>query len=98
MIRLPANSLSPMSNDWLIVPKYLSETSRLLRIIFHKWRVTTTFPKTKYNIRFVFFPLKLVQNFSVINIGACMIKWQEIECVKNLRPASFLRIGKAHIH
>lgn len=59
MIRLPANSLSPMSNDWLIVPKYLSETSRLLRIIFHKWRVTSTsnilnvFLSSLYSLAFV---------------------------------------------
>lgn len=40
-LRLPTNSLSPISCEWITAPRYLTETSRLLKIIFHKWRVMT---------------------------------------------------------
>lgn len=39
-MRLPANSMSPISTEWVTAPEHLSETSRLLNCIFHKWRVS----------------------------------------------------------
>lgn len=51
-LRLPTNSLSPISCEWITAPRYLTETSRLLKIIFHKWRVILTkwiYPKKKKN-------------------------------------------------
>lgn len=35
---LPPNSMSPLSLEWPIAPKFLTETSRLLRNIYHRWR------------------------------------------------------------
>lgn len=43
-LRLPANSLSPISNEWITAPCHLTETSRLLQNIFHKWRVSIAMP------------------------------------------------------
>lgn len=37
-LRLPPNTLSPLSIDWPTAPKFLSETSRLLRAIYHRWK------------------------------------------------------------
>uniref|UniRef100_A0ABK9N723 Myosin motor domain-containing protein n=1 Tax=Glossina morsitans morsitans TaxID=37546 RepID=A0ABK9N723_GLOMM len=37
-LRLPPNTLSPLSMDWPTAPKFLSETSRLLRAIYHRWK------------------------------------------------------------
>ncbi|KAG5671774.1 hypothetical protein PVAND_001951 [Polypedilum vanderplanki] len=37
-MRLHANSLSPISTEWPTGPKFLSECSQLLKIIFHRWR------------------------------------------------------------
>lgn len=39
-LRLPANSMSPISTEWVAAPRFLTETSRLLRQIFHRWRVS----------------------------------------------------------
>lgn len=39
MMKLPPGSMSPISNEWITAPVYLTETSCLLRSIFHKWRV-----------------------------------------------------------
>lgn len=41
-LRLPANSMSPISGEWIVAPRFLAETSRLLRQIFHRWRVSRT--------------------------------------------------------
>lgn len=41
-LRLPANSMSPISTEWIVAPRFLTETSRLLRQIFHRWRVSMT--------------------------------------------------------
>uniref|UniRef100_A0A336LWW2 CSON002516 protein n=1 Tax=Culicoides sonorensis TaxID=179676 RepID=A0A336LWW2_CULSO len=38
LIRLPANSLSPLCNEWPSAPPFLQETSMLLRQIYHRWR------------------------------------------------------------
>ena len=38
-MRLQANSLSPISTEWPSAPKFLTETSQLLKTIFHRWRV-----------------------------------------------------------
>ncbi|XP_053945830.1 unconventional myosin-Ib isoform X2 [Anastrepha ludens] len=37
-MRLPPNTLSPLSTDWPTSPKFLAETSRLLRVIYHRWK------------------------------------------------------------
>ncbi|XP_037946319.1 unconventional myosin-Ib [Teleopsis dalmanni] len=37
-LRLPPNTLSPLSTEWPTAPKFLSETSRLLRSIYHRWK------------------------------------------------------------
>ncbi|KAI8119708.1 Unconventional myosin-Ib [Lucilia cuprina] len=37
-LRLPPNTLSPLSMDWPTAPKFLNETSRLLRAIYHRWK------------------------------------------------------------
>lgn len=37
-LRLPPNTLSPLSMDWPAAPKFLTETSRLLRAIYHRWK------------------------------------------------------------
>ncbi|XP_067617523.1 unconventional myosin-Ia isoform X2 [Eurosta solidaginis] len=37
-MRLPPNTLSPLSTDWPPAPKLLAETSRLLRAIYHRWK------------------------------------------------------------
>uniref|UniRef100_A0A1A9X1C4 Myosin motor domain-containing protein n=1 Tax=Glossina brevipalpis TaxID=37001 RepID=A0A1A9X1C4_9MUSC len=37
-LRLPPNTLSPLSMDWPAAPKFLCETSRLLRAIYHRWK------------------------------------------------------------
>ncbi|XP_020716294.1 unconventional myosin-Ia isoform X2 [Ceratitis capitata] len=37
-MRLPPNTLSPLSSEWPTSPKFLAETSRLLRAIYHRWK------------------------------------------------------------
>ncbi|XP_029406672.2 unconventional myosin-Ia isoform X2 [Bactrocera dorsalis] len=37
-MRLPPNTLSPLSTEWPTAPKFLAETSRLLRAIYHRWK------------------------------------------------------------
>ncbi|XP_065371368.1 unconventional myosin-Ib [Calliphora vicina] len=37
-LRLPPNTLSPLSMDWPTAPTFLTETSRLLRAIYHRWK------------------------------------------------------------
>lgn len=94
MMRLPVSSFSPISNEWVSVPTYLSETSCLLRNIFHKWRVSACALFTSLNIR----PFYHISSFSVTSIGECMIKCLEIACEKSWRPAFYLRIAKHRIH
>lgn len=36
--RLPPNTMSPLSTEWPTAPKFLTETSRILRNIYHRWR------------------------------------------------------------
>lgn len=38
-LRLPINSSSPLCIEWAIAPRFLAETSQLLRNIYHRWRV-----------------------------------------------------------
>lgn len=37
-LRLPANTLSPLSIEWPASPPFLLDTSRILRGIYHRWR------------------------------------------------------------
>ncbi|XP_055848851.1 unconventional myosin-Ia isoform X2 [Episyrphus balteatus] len=37
-LRLPPNTLSPLSTEWPSAPKFLVETSRILRAIYHRWK------------------------------------------------------------
>lgn len=38
LLRLPANSASPLCSEWVSVPPFLAETAQLLRLLFHRWR------------------------------------------------------------
>lgn len=38
-LRLPSDSMSPLCFEWPVAPHYLTETSQLLRNIYHRWRV-----------------------------------------------------------
>lgn len=38
-LRLPINSSSPLCIEWAVAPRFLTETSQLLRNIYHRWRV-----------------------------------------------------------
>lgn len=38
LIRLPANSLSPLCTEWVTAPSFLADSSALLRHLFHRWR------------------------------------------------------------
>lgn len=37
-LRLPADSLSPLCMEWPVAPRFIQETSQLLRNIHHRWR------------------------------------------------------------
>ncbi|XP_030370205.1 unconventional myosin-Ia isoform X2 [Scaptodrosophila lebanonensis] len=37
-LRLPPNTLSPLSTEWPAAPGFLSDASRLLRAIYHRWK------------------------------------------------------------
>ncbi|KAH8417672.1 hypothetical protein KR222_004009 [Zaprionus bogoriensis] len=37
-LRLPPNTLSPLSSEWPAAPGFLVDTSRLLRAIYHRWK------------------------------------------------------------
>lgn len=37
-LRLPPNTLSPLSSEWPTAPGFLSDASRLLRAIYHRWK------------------------------------------------------------
>ncbi|XP_052866402.1 unconventional myosin-Ib [Anopheles cruzii] len=38
LLRLPHDNMSPICLDWPSAPTFLTETSQLLRTIFHRWR------------------------------------------------------------
>ncbi|EAT34876.1 AAEL012922-PA [Aedes aegypti] len=38
LLRLPHDNMSPICHDWPTAPTFLTETSQLLRNIFHRWR------------------------------------------------------------
>ncbi|KAH8388643.1 hypothetical protein KR093_011737 [Drosophila rubida] len=37
-LRLPPNTLSPLSSEWPAAPTFLLDASRLLRAIYHRWK------------------------------------------------------------
>ncbi|XP_022215250.2 unconventional myosin-Ia isoform X1 [Drosophila obscura] len=37
-LRLPPNTLSPLSTEWPAAPGFLADASRLLRSIYHRWK------------------------------------------------------------
>ncbi|XP_070143249.1 unconventional myosin-Ia isoform X3 [Drosophila kikkawai] len=37
-LRLPPNTLSPLSTEWPAAPVFLADASRLLRSIYHRWK------------------------------------------------------------
>ncbi|XP_017849000.1 unconventional myosin-Ia isoform X1 [Drosophila busckii] len=37
-LRLPPNTLSPLSGEWPAAPGFLADASRLLRSIYHRWK------------------------------------------------------------
>ncbi|XP_034485399.1 unconventional myosin-Ia isoform X2 [Drosophila innubila] len=37
-LRLPPNTLSPLSSEWPAAPNFLQDASRLLRAIYHRWK------------------------------------------------------------
>lgn len=37
-LRLPPNTLSPLSLEWPAAPGFLADASRLLRAIYHRWK------------------------------------------------------------
>lgn len=86
-MRLQANSLSPISTEWPSAPKFLAETSQLLKTIFHRWRVSLLTDLIVaehapvhliliYILRFQFRP------FSATDTEKCLIKQPGIECGK----------------
>lgn len=92
MLRLPASSFSPISNEWVTTPCYLNEVSCLLRNIFHKWRVRLRFFNSIPQWIYTMF------NYSVTNIVECMIKCLEIECERSLLQAFYSKIERHLIH
>lgn len=38
-LRFNTNSMSPVNIEWPSAPRFLMETSQLLKNIFHRWRV-----------------------------------------------------------
>lgn len=70
---MPANSMSPLCNEWPSAPAFLQETSMLLRQIYHKWRVSG--PKNFF--KQILMPLSKKKN-SAINTEFPSIKRHEI--------------------